>query len=113
MNPAYPITEFEIQAVAYYKLRSKFRYVRGELPYKNKNRFDIILFDVYKKPALVIEVKSPRKKAKTADEQVITYNQLTGAPVMVINQMHQAEDIISFLDSFCRIRKLTLNLDIL
>lgn len=110
MNLYHPITEFEIHAVAYCKLRSTFRNVRGELPYKNKCRFDIIIFDVRGRPCLVIEVKKPTAAHTAADDQVIKYNALTGAPVMVICQLWQAESVVEFMESFCRMHKLSLDL---
>lgn len=110
MNPHYQQTEFEIQATAWFILSQKYKYVRGELPYKNKNRFDIIIFDGNKRPALVIEVKKPTVNIKTANAQVIRYNELTSAPVMTINQMHQAQDIINFIDSYSKHYNITLNL---
>lgn len=88
-------SEFEIQAEAYYQLRTKLENVRGEyqLPRRmgyGSGRADIVILDQNKeKILLIIEVKKSNKKN---EYQHALYGNLVDCPIIYIHGMAEARD---------------------
>jgi hypothetical protein len=96
--------EFEIQAVAYTKLRDFFKndkVVRGEYSIRyNKDKYcyircDIAILNENFQPILIIEVKKNFKAESDSLSQIQIYKKY--APVYVINNMLDAENIVQIL----------------
>lgn len=83
IKPEYsrPVTEFEIQAELFYRLKALGYKVRGEIgvtkPDKRNCRFDLVIFDNDENPALIIEVK---KDFNIIGIQGKYYESFTGLP---------------------------------
>ena len=105
-----PLSEFEIQAIAFCNLKMKYgRFVRGELTRKGlkaHGRFDIVIFDSNKKIAIVIECK--KKGKKMSKSQSSLYEELSNATVIEINELWQAESICEVVDSYIKLRNINL-----
>lgn len=106
-------SEFEIQAFVYQAIRSLGFDVRGEVYSSNGScRFDLVVFNVSKKAAAIIEVKSSGAKAKSRsrvprlfradeseyDRQLRRYRRYS-IPVHVIEGMAEAERWVETLNT--------------
>ena len=88
-------TEFEVQVLAYNKLKEYYPIVRGELKVKPANnrgaRFDLVVFDIEGKLLFTVEVKNSLVKthAKTA-----YYEWVAGVPSILIAGIYNAENAV-------------------
>lgn len=90
-------TEFEIQAEAYFRLRMVFSSVRGEYRFKDKNDrthiFDLVILGKKNEPIIIIEVKRALRK-RTTSNQHIRYANAANCPVIYVQGMEEAKDVI-------------------
>ena len=120
------ISEFEVQALAYWELKKVFPIVRGEykvamsqeelkkIPLdENGNRgrrvharFDIVIFDSKEEMKLIIEVK--KSAESNSFKQADRYMELTGVPCIYIRGMKEAEDAINIVDKYLANRKIVI-----
>ena len=93
------VTEFEVHAISYLKLKDTYKNVRGEYHFKKDGkqaaRFDIVILNDNKEIEVVIEVKA--KHTNKSDYQQYKYGRLTGKPVLYIRGLKQAEDSVSMV----------------
>jgi hypothetical protein len=92
-------TEFELQAIAYVKLRNKFKNVRGEYKYKVEGkrgaRFDIVILNDNDEIELIIEVKrNPNSKATSQKER---YEELINKPCIYIKGYEEAYNAVEIV----------------
>lgn len=93
------ISEFEVQAIAYFKLKEIYKNVRGEYHYKYNGkqaaRFDIVILNDDMEISVIVEVKS--KHTDKSWTQVAKYSAMTGKPCLYIKgeaQAARADDLI-------------------
>lgn len=96
--------EFEIQAIAYSKLRDFFKndkFIRGEFSIRsNKDNYcylrcDIAILNKDLQPILIIEVKRNYQETLISQGQIELYKK--HAPVFVLSNMPDAENIVQVL----------------
>lgn len=91
--------EFEIHAVAYINLRNFFKddnRVKGEFTYRFM-RCDIAILNKKSEVVLIIEVKKNNREVVNSQGQIEAYKKYS--KVYVLDNMQDAEDIISILVS--------------
>lgn len=98
-NPLEP-SEFEVQAIAFFKLKEKYKNVRGEYHWKTPEgkqaaRFDIAILNEANQVEIVVEVKAKVSHKEWA--QSYKYGTLTGKPVIYIRGFGQAEEACSLV----------------
>lgn len=101
------ISEFEVQALAYWELKRHFPIVRGEYKVaKDKGsgqrgaRLDIAIFNSNEEMKLIIEVKRANKGTTT--RQSLRYAELTGVPCIYIRGLQDAENAVDIVNQYMR-----------
>lgn len=92
--PTGRISEFEIQAMLYGRLKQEGFNVKGEVKAK-KSRLDLVVYDVRNKPVCIIETKSWKWKTKSTETKQLTkYRELFDVPVLVCGRTFQVEKTV-------------------
>lgn len=90
-------SEFEVQSLAYNKLRGAFPRVRGEYKHPEAKgcRFDLAVFDIDDTLLCVVEIKrNVSKRQRTGVKQKSRYEEATGVPCVMIRGYQEASEVV-------------------
>lgn len=95
------LTEFEIQAEAYFRLKQVYSNVRGEYRLKDtySKRYgiaDLVILNNQEFPILIIEIKRALKRPSRTN-QCQRYEDISGCPAILIQGMEEAINVVQIV----------------